>query len=75
MTEKKTEVGGMEEEDLRRERRSTEESGRCSAVGDKQRWQKMADECERWIDGENGGSEMAKTADKCGRWIEGENGG
>ena len=36
--EKKTEVGGMEEEDLRLERRSAEESGRCSAVGDEQRW-------------------------------------
>ena len=47
----------------------------------------MADECKRWIDGKNGGSEMTETADarvadmcgrcfgdvdKCRRWIKGK---
>jgi len=76
VTEKKTEVGGVEEENLRLERRSAKESGRCSAVGDEQRWRE-------WRMSAKGGS-MAKMADRrwkkrriseCGRWTKGTNGG
>ena len=55
-TKEVDEVGGMEEEDLRLERRSAEESRRCSAVRDEQRWRE-------WRMSAKGGL-MAKMADR-----------